>query len=194
MFIQTLILNQEYRPHKIVTWQDAVTSMFKGSIEILVQYDEVLTRLDRRTLNAFPDLKKALRQVIGTDTESLEIKVPAVAVLRRRINRYKSGVKFSRINVHLRDDFTCQYCDKKLPMSMLNKDHVVPRAQGGRTVWDNIVTSCIKCNDKKADKTPEEAGMQLLVVPVKPKVLPMNEPYIDPRKAPPEWAPYIRAA
>lgn len=194
MFTQTLILNMHYRPHEVVDWKDAVTRMFKGTVEVLVQYDEVIAHIDRQTLHTFPDLKRALRQVIGTDAESLEIKVPAVAVLRRRLNRTKSGVKFSKINVCLRDDFRCQYCSTKLPMSLLNYDHVLPRSQGGKTTWDNIVMSCYPCNDKKAGRTPDEAGMRLLSVPVKPAVLPMNEPYIDVRRAPPEWTPFVSAA
>jgi 5-methylcytosine-specific restriction endonuclease McrA len=193
VFTQTLVLNQHYRPHEVVDWKDAVTRMFKGTVEVLVQYDEVIAHIDRQTLHTFPDLKRALRQVIQTDVESLEIKVPAVAVLRRKLARMKSGVKFSKINVCLRDDFRCQYCNSKLPMSMLNYDHVIPRSQGGKTVWDNIVMACYPCNDKKGGRTPEQAGMTLLSVPVKPSVLPMNEPYIDVRRAPPEWASFIAA-
>jgi len=187
MFTQTLILNQSYRPHEIVDWKDAVTRMFSGKIEVIVQYDEVLASIGRRTLDTFPDLKRALRQVIGTDAEYLEIKVPAVAVLRRKVGATKSGIKFSKINVCLRDDFRCQYCGDKLPMSKLNYDHVVPRSLGGKTVWENIVMSCYACNEKKANKTLEESGMVLLSVPKRPRVLPMNEPLIDPEKAPPEW-------
>jgi 5-methylcytosine-specific restriction endonuclease McrA len=194
VFTQTLILNQKYRPHDVVDWKDAVTSMMKGKLEVLVQYDEVLAHIDRQTLSTFPELKKALRQVIGTDAESLDIKVPAVTVLRRRLAHTKTGVKFSKINVCLRDDFRCQYCRDKLPMSSLNYDHVIPRSKGGKTVWDNIVMSCYPCNDKKANRTPAEAGMILLSVPTKPHVLPMNEPFIDIKRAPPEWAPFIKAA
>jgi 5-methylcytosine-specific restriction endonuclease McrA len=190
---QTLILNQHYRAHEVIDWKDAVTRMFSGKVEVLVQYDEVLAHIDRQTLKTFPDLKRALRQVIGTDAEELTIKVPAVAVLRRKISATKTGVKFSKINVCLRDDFSCQFCGKKLPMSQLNYDHVVPRSRGGRTVWENIVMSCLPCNDKKRNRTPEEAGMRLLSVPVRPKVLPMNEPYIDPNRIPPEWEGFIRA-
>lgn len=191
---QTLILNQHYRAHEIIDWKDAVTRMFSGKVEVLVQYDEVLAHIDRQTLNTFPELKRALRQVIGTDAEELTIKVPAVAVLRRKIGATKTGVKFSKINVCLRDDFSCQFCGKKLPMSQLNYDHVVPRSQGGKTVWENVVMSCYSCNDKKRNRTPEQAGMPLLSVPVRPKVLPMNEPYIDPQKIPTEWEGFIKAA
>lgn len=194
MFTRTLILNQMYRPHEIVDWKDAVCRMFKGTIEVLVQYDAVLAHLDRQTLGTFPELKRALRQVIGTDAESLDIKVPAVAVLRRKVSTVKGGVKFSKINVCLRDDFRCQYCGTKLPMSKLNYDHVHPSSKGGETVWENIVMACYPCNDKKGNLTVEAAGMRLLSVPTKPKVLPMNEPLIDMEQAPDEWAQFIKAS
>lgn len=190
-FTRTLILNQTYRPHEVVDWKDAVTRMFKGTIEVLVQYDEILAHLDHQTLHTFPELRRALRQIIGTDAESLDIKVPAVAVLRRKVSHTKGGVKFSKINVCLRDDFRCQYCGVRLPMSKLNYDHVLPRSAGGQTVWENIVMACYPCNDKKGNLTVDAAGMKLLAVPTKPKVLPMNEPLIDLERAPDEWAPYI---
>lgn len=192
MFTQTLILNQHYRPHDIVDWKDAVTSMWKGKLEVLVQYDEVIGQIDQHTLQTFPKLKIALRQVIGTDVERMEIKVPAVAVIRRKLGPTKTGVKFSKINVCLRDNFSCQYCGTRLPMSQLNYEHVLPRSRGGKTIWENIVMSCYPCNDRKTNQTPAEAGMKLLSVPVKPRVLPMNEPYVDSRNAPPEWVPYIK--
>lgn len=193
MFTKTLVLNSFYRPHEIVDWKDAVTRMFKGSVEVLAQYDEVIAHIDRHTLQTFPELKRALRQVIQTDVESIDIKVPAVCVLRRKVSPVKSGIKFSKINVCLRDDFTCQYCATKLPISKLNYDHVIPRFQGGKTVWENIVMSCYPCNDKKRNRTPEQAGMALLKVPVKPAVLPMNEPLLTIRDdIPEEWEPYVR--
>lgn len=191
-YARTLILSHHYRPHEIVDWKDAVTRMFNGKLEILVQYDEILTVIGRNHLAVFPELKRALRQVIGTDAESITIKVPAVAVVRRKVSLVKSGVKFSKINVCLRDNFTCQYCGMKLPMSKLNYDHVIPRDQGGKTMWDNIVMACYPCNSKKANKTPEEAGMRLLVVPRQPKTLPMNEPRIDFGTVPEEWTPFIQ--
>jgi 5-methylcytosine-specific restriction endonuclease McrA len=193
-YAQTLVLNQHYRPHEIVDWKDAVTKMFKGTVTVLAQYDEVLAHIDRQTLRTFPELKRALSHVIGTDAESLVIKVPAVAVLRRKVQAMKSGIKFSKINVFQRDGFKCSYCDKKLPMSELNYDHVVPRARGGKTVWENIVTACRSCNEKKADLSLEESGMVLLVVPHRPRVLPLHGPRVDIGNAPLEWRPYLEAA
>jgi 5-methylcytosine-specific restriction endonuclease McrA len=200
-FAQTLILNQVYRPHEIIDWKDAVTRMFSGKIEVLVQYDEVLAVIGRNHLVVFPELRRALRQVIGTDAESITIKVPAVAVLRKKVSKDKSGVKFSKINVAARDHFMCQYCGDKLPLSKLNFDHVVPKSRwrkegftGTPTTWENVVMACYPCNSKKEDRTPQEAGMTLLSVPRKPKVLPMTEPYIDPVRAPEEWLSFVRVA
>lgn len=192
-FTQTLILNQYYQPREKVDWKTAVTRMFKGKIQVIVQYDEIVAHIDRNTLKMFPKLAIALRQVIGTDVDSFDVKVPAVAVLLNHVRPVKTGVKFSRTNVHLRDKFRCQYCGKRFKMSQLNYDHVVPRAQGGRTVWDNIATSCYECNSQKANRTPEQAGMMLLNVPTRPRVLPMNEPRIDIDEAPIEWRPYLVA-
>lgn len=168
--------------------------MVNGKIEVLVQYDEILAHFGPQTFQTFPDLRRALRQVIQTDVMGIDVKVPAVAVLRRRVHMVKGGVKFSKPNVCLRDNFTCQYCGEKLPVSQLNYDHVVPRRLGGKTVWDNIVASCYPCNEKKGGRTPAEAGMALLSVPVKPKMLPMNEPTIDITQAPLEWHPFLKVA
>ena len=191
---RTLILNKSYRPHESVDWKDAVTSMFGGKIEVLVQYDEVLTVIGRNHLATFPELRVALRQVIGTDASSITIHVPAVAVLRRNVKHVKTGVKFSKINVATRDNFSCQYCGSKLPLSQLNYDHVVPRDQGGQTVWDNIVMSCYPCNSRKSNRTPEQAGMALLSVPKRPHELPMTGPAIDIAEAPVEWRPFLKVA
>jgi len=190
-FTRTLILTQYYTPHEIVDWKDAVTRMFGGKIQVVAQYDEILAHIDRNTLRSFPELALALRQVIGTDVESIEVKVPAVAVLMRHVRPVKSGVKFSKVNVMTRDRFSCQYCGNRLKGSELNYDHVVPRAKGGRTVWENIVTSCYPCNSKKANRTPEEAGLQLLSAPARPRTLPLNGPVIDLSDSPVEWAPYL---
>lgn len=201
MFAQTLILNQAYRPHEIVDWKDAVTRMWSGKIEILAQYDEVLGVIGKNHLSAFPELRRALRQVVGTDTDSITIHVPAVAVLRKAISRNKSGVKFSKVNVAARDHFSCQYCGTQLPLSKLNFDHVVPKSRwykeghrGTPTTWENVVMACYPCNSKKEDRTPSEAGMALLSVPRKPLVLPMTEPYIDLQRAPEEWKHFLRVA
>jgi hypothetical protein len=83
------------------------------------------------------------------------------------------------------------YCGQSKKMLELNYDHVVPRDQGGRTVWENIVTSCYPCNSRKRNRTPEQASMKLLRRPYKPKTLPMVGPRFDPKEMPVNWLPYV---
>jgi 5-methylcytosine-specific restriction endonuclease McrA len=76
------------------------------------------------------------------------------------------GVPFTRANVFLRDEFTCQYCGCK--GKDLTFDHVLPKSRGGKTRWDNVVAACQACNLKKAAKTTSQAGFKLKKVPTKP--------------------------
>ena len=71
---------------------------------------------------------------------------------------------------------------------------MVPRAAGGRTSWDNIVTACVPCNSSKANRTPREASMTLLRKPVKPRYLPTVTVKMDGRHVPDEWRPYWSVA
>src|SRR5919202_6735046 len=68
----------------------------------------------------------------------------------------------SRKNILLRDHSTCQYCGKHYPPAELTLDHVHPRSRGGDSTWDNLVACCKRCNHRKGNRTPEEAGMHLL--------------------------------
>lgn len=120
--------------------------------------------------------------------------MPAVARLLRTTSAFKKGVKFSRVNVMSRDEFKCQYCGNKFRMNELNYDHVIPRAQGGKTIWTNIATSCWDCNSKKGARTPEQAKMKLIRQPYRPKTLPLSQPIFSLRKIPKEWEPYLGSA
>ncbi len=166
MSARTLLLTPWMMPHKIISWQDAVTMMFLNKVEVLEAYDEEIV------------------------SPSLAIRMPAVVRLKRSASNTKRGVKFSRINVFTRDGFRCQYCGDKKRMDELNYDHVIPRMQGGKTVWENIVTACYPCNNKKRGRTPEQAGMTLLSRPIKPKSLPLTPALLDLRTIPPAWSGY----
>lgn len=122
---------------------------------------------------------------------SVTWKMPAVIRLKKPLSRMKKGVRFSRINVFTRDSFVCAYCHKRKSMRELNYDHVVPRAQGGRTVWDNVTTSCYECNTRKANRTPEQAGMRLRQKPFKPKALPHSYLALNQKTIPEIWKPYL---
>lgn len=96
--------------------------------------------------------------------------VPSVIRLRRYIRRpYRQRVAFNRKNVFRRDDHTCQYCGAH--SNDLTLDHVLPRSRGGATSWENVVACCRRCNAKKRDRTPEEAGMLLARRPRAPRFI-----------------------
>src|SRR5450631_4394422 len=132
---QTLLLNQGFEPIKVISWQRAITLLFLGKVEVLEEYD------------------RDIRSV------TMVIKIPAVVRLLRAFRRHARPVKFSRVNIYARDNYRCQYCGKKAPISDLTYDHVLPRSQGGLTEWTNIVSCCYLCNRKKGGRTPNEAGM-----------------------------------
>jgi 5-methylcytosine-specific restriction endonuclease McrA len=167
---RTLLLNHFYFPQKIVSWQDAIALVYLHKVDVLVQYDEEIR------------------------SPSTSIRCPAVARLRGKVAKRQRAVKFSRLNVYLRDGFACSYCGEKLPLHKLTYDHVVPRARGGRTSWDNIVTACRACNSKKANRTPAEAGLALRQSPHRPQSLPLALPLIDLSTAPVEWREFLPAA
>lgn len=170
MSARTLLLNPWMMPHKIISWQDAITMMYLDKVEVLEAYDEEII------------------------SPSVSIRMPAVVRLKRAVGSVKRGVKFSRTNVFTRDGYRCQYCGEKKRSDELNYDHVVPRVQGGKTVWDNIVTACYPCNNRKRNRTPEQAGMALLSKPVKPRTLPIAPVLIDTKRMPEAWSMYCAAA
>ncbi|MCW1912510.1 HNH endonuclease [Luteolibacter sp. GHJ8] len=106
-------------------------------------------------------------------TVRLALRVPKIIVLGLYEKLPRMEVRFTRRNVFLRDKHTCQYCAKIFTEAELNLDHVMPRDKGGRTTWENIVTSCIRCNTRKANKLPHEANMHPLRKPAAPRWRPM---------------------
>jgi 5-methylcytosine-specific restriction endonuclease McrA len=174
MTARTLVLDAGFIPHRSVSWEHAAELVYKGRAEIVELYGDVMRAISRETAKTLR-LSEQMRAwfelcVDDTDPDIYAIRLPAVIRLIGRIGR-KHHVKFSRINVLTRDGYRCQYCGERFSARELNYDHVVPRSQGGRTEWSNIVMACYDCNSRKRNRTPEEAGMKLLAKPVRPKSL-----------------------
>lgn len=167
---KTLLLTPYFLPIKILRWEDAIKMRYEGTADVVVEYDEVVS------------------------SPSVRWQIPAVIRLRRMPKPNRRGVKFSRANVYQRDAYTCQYCGHRKPERELSFDHVVPRASGGRTVWENIVTACRPCNTRKANSTCDESGMWPIRQPRRPLSLPLMGPRIDPVTAPEEWHAFLRSA
>jgi 5-methylcytosine-specific restriction endonuclease McrA len=178
-----------------VSWQRAAQLLHDGRAEVVELYSDVVRAITREAARGLTVSKQMLAWfelgVDDTDPDTYVVRVPAVIRLLGKVGR-KKVVKFSRINVLTRDKFTCQYCGTKKLMRELNYDHVVPRAQGGKTVWENIVASCYDCNSIKRNRTPQEAGMRLLNAPVRPKSLPIAALRLETLKDIPEcWRSFL---
>ena len=131
-----LLLDAEWRPVRVETWQRAIVSFFLGKVEV-VHYsrDKTISCVERTY--PMPSVVRSLRKI-------------------KRSRTGKTRVKFSRLNVYVRDNFTCQYDGIQYKTEDLTFDHVVPRSLGGKTTWENIVTSCVSCNTEKADHMLED--------------------------------------
>ncbi len=166
---QTLVLNATYEPLRIVSWRKAITMLFQGKVEVIASYE------------------REIRSV------TLRVKHPSVLRLLRhvRIKRPYSDVPFTRGNVYARDDYSCQYCETRLPPARLTFDHVIPVARGGTKSWDNIVTCCIACNRLKGDCTPEEIGLRLVKRPRRPPAIPALTLSLGLHRAPESWRDYL---
>jgi 5-methylcytosine-specific restriction endonuclease McrA len=143
-----LVLNADFRPLSyfplsLWPWQEAVKAVVLGRVNIVSQYDRVV-RSPRR-----------------------EFRLPSVISLKEFAPAGRRPA-FTRFNVFLRDRFTCQYCRQRFPTHDLTFDHLVPRSKGGRTTWDNIVTSCSGCNLLKGDRLAHQCGMTPMSRPHQP--------------------------
>jgi len=98
--------------------------------------------------------------------------------------------KFSYQAIRDRDQGRCQYTGRKLGRDEGNIDHVVPRSKGGHTSWSNCVLSCKRVNNRKGDRTPQEAGLRLMKKPDAPRILPMTLFLRNVHRIP-EWEPFL---
>jgi hypothetical protein len=178
-----LLLNADYSPLSIITWKKALVWSMRDqhrlSIEIIDFYKN--------------------DYIIGVNNKKYPI--PAVAKTNKyfRINHHR--VKFSRKNLFIRDEYSCQYCGKLGDAGNLTYDHVIPKSlwtrdNGSPTCWTNIVTACINCNRKKGNRTPKQANMPLKNLPIAPnkniKYLPVSHHLSKIRESiPNEWSIYL---
>jgi len=123
--------------------------------------------VERAFLLVFMNKSEMLRSANGYRLRTITTSFPMPSVIR--LNRYVhapyKGVTLTRQNIFKRDNFECQYCGTKRDLTL---DHVLPTSRGGPHSWLNLVTACKRCNTRKGDFTPEEAGMPLRHKPFKP--------------------------
>lgn len=167
--VRILVLNADFRPLGTVGWKRGVALAFEDGVNIVSYYDDKFV----------------------TDTKGNRWKIPSVLRKVDYVNANRQAVRFTRKNVYIRDNYTCQYCGNEFGRDVLTYDHVVPRSlwkeSRSPTHWENVVTACWNCNSKKANRTPEQAGMRLKRKPFKPK----PNQLIQWDNVPPEWMPYV---
>ena len=185
--IKTLVLNKSWVPVRVISGIDAICKVANRKAKCLTQ-DYSLCEFET-WINNWSDLTS-----ISVDkkerlirTPRFNIVVPEIIVLNSYNGYVKLTVRLTRKNIYERDDYTCQYCGRKMKTQLLNFDHILPSSRGGKTTWENIVTSCIKCNNKKSNKTLEESGLKLIRKPHKPSwVFPQTN-----FKLPKCWAEFV---
>ncbi len=165
-----LVLNADYRPLSyyplsLWSWQDAIKAVFLDRVTILSHYDKSI------------------------HSPSAEIRLPSVVCLKSYVKASRNPA-FTRFNVFLRDRFRCQYCGSPEDLTF---DHVIPRARGGQTTWENVVTACAPCNLFKGAKTVKGAGMALMQEPFAPTVqhLHANGRLFPPNYLHESWMDYL---
>lgn len=156
-----LVLNADYQPLSfspisVWTWQETAKAVLCYSNKVTV-------------VDTYPD--------IYINANNFTLPLPSVIAMNDYIPTWRRKkfrrVAFSRRNVYIRDEYTCQYCGRQYPTSNLSFDHVIPRSKGGRLTWSNVVTSCLSCNTKKGSLAVHElhkVGMKLLRKPYVPSI------------------------
>ena len=143
-----LVLNSDFRPLSyyplsLWSWQDAIKAVFLERVTIIENYDKEV------------------------HSPSITVKIPSVIALKNFVTLRRSPA-FTRFNVFLRDNFTCQYCHGKFLVNELTFDHLVPKYLGGKTTWTNVVSACTSCNVKKGRRLLKYAKIHLEKMPFKP--------------------------
>jgi hypothetical protein len=126
-----LVLNSDYSPINVTSFKRGFNLVFKGKAEVVQSQGQPI-------ITSFGTF---LRPIIIRLLEYVSYKISKISVSKHRILK--------------RDKFKCVYCGSQRDLTI---DHVIPRSRGGKNTWANMVTSCGKCNHKKGDRTPEEAG------------------------------------
>ena len=143
--MQTIVLNSDYMYLGSITVQKAIKLILRQRVEVMKESDVVI------------------RSTFKT------IVVPLVVKLIDYVSkRYGSKITFSKPKVFYRDDYICQYCNGYTENPTC--DHILPESRGGKSTFENCVCSCERCNQKKDNRTPEEANMKLLRKPYHPIV------------------------
>lgn len=142
---RVLILNQSYEPLTVCSPQKAMTLLYLFKADIVETYPNTYIRSVNQS---FP--------------------LPSIIRLSRYVRYPFRNIEISRKNILKRDNHTCQYCGSKHNLTI---DHILPKSRGGGDSWENLTTACVKCNNRKGNRTPSEANMKLMNNAQKPNYI-----------------------
>ncbi|MBL9162241.1 MAG: HNH endonuclease [Planctomycetaceae bacterium] len=180
-----LVLNRNWQPVHVATVARALVLLWKEAARVVDAADyQTFTWDDWSQLRPRDD-ERCMNGV------NVRFRVPEVITLTEFDRLPRRAVAFSRRNIYKRDHFECQYCGVTPGSEELTIDHVIPRARGGVSSWTNCVLACVDCNSRKADRTPQQARMNLKRVPVSPEWRPA---YADHRLRLESWSKFVSEA
>jgi 5-methylcytosine-specific restriction endonuclease McrA len=187
IFLPALVLNKGWTPITITPVKKAIAKTMLGLAKILDPETYELYTFEEWMELPVVEGQRAIK------TSHSKVRLPEVIVLSDYERLPQREVKLTRKNLLIRDNFTCQYTGKKITMETGTIDHVIPRSKGGKSTWDNLVMCCLDVNAKKADRTPEEAGLKLLKKPERPKWSPVYSRFarLANLNVPSSWAKFI---
>ncbi|MHB8153413.1 MAG: HNH endonuclease [Vulcanimicrobiaceae bacterium] len=159
-----LVLNFTYEAMNVTTFQRAVKLIFAGKAEIVHNRDRTIA------------------------STTLQMRMPSIIRMLYYIRRPRQKVALTKKNVLLRDDYLCQYCGLR-GEKLMTVDHVVPKSKGGPSTWENLVCACMRCNNRKNNRTPDDANMQLTRKPRQPKYIPWIQ--VKRNTLPSEWCKFL---
>lgn len=166
-----LVLNRLWQPIHTCAARRALKLVCIGHAQIVQTEGEA--RYQTHDFGSWMEFSAVVVEGEMIHSICLALRVPKIIVLSYYDRLPRKEVKFTRHNVFLRDKYTCQYCGNPFAERELNLDHVLPRDKGGKTTWENIVTSCIRCNTRKANKHAHEVNMKLMRTPSTPRWRPL---------------------
>ncbi|MCC6358847.1 MAG: HNH endonuclease [Phycisphaerales bacterium] len=170
-----LMLNRLYMAVRVVSAKRALTMLYRELAEVVHVEDGQFTSYDFDNWLELSAAKARFEphRYDWIQTVRFQVAVPKIVRLLGYDRLPRVDVKLNRRNLFARDHNTCQFCGKRFPTSELSVDHVVPRSQGGKTTWENVVCACVRCNVKKGGRTPEQARMHLVAKPKRPRRSPV---------------------
>ncbi len=181
-----LALNRLYVAIQVITARRALCLLWKGLAEVVSVENGCYVSYNFQSWREISELKAALNEKQNEEdwirAVNFEIEVPRTIRLLQYDRIPQNVIKFNRRNIFLRDGNRCQYCGKRFATQDLSLDHVIPRSQGGKSTWENVVCACLKCNVRKGGRTPQQAGMKLIRQPKKPTRNPLLSAKLRQRK------------